>query len=536
MYASRVHSGLDLGFHQYDLYQPTLDEIRFYDAPRSFSEAFYTQAGTQEQGTLRTKLARSLGKHWSASFRYDIFNQKGVYQYLRPRHTHVSLAVRYRSQNDKYQIFLSGIDNSAIAQQSGGYILTGGNIIASGTQTAAIPAFNTAAVDTQKRQAIQVAQFLKITKGFQVAHTVRYAYERYVFSDKKPFVYRKTSPFVSDSTFYRFAFDSIKGVNLFLQNKCLTNTFQLQSPTDTLKKLQWSAGLRHAAWWTYQEPFDTTYQNLFAIGGLQIQPFERLKIAADGAFGLAFRNAADYHVKANATLDFGKIGQLQGFLLSQRYAPTLLQTLMQVDYRTAWRNNFLPTYENTLGANYSIAFPFLNLKGGIENHTILNYVYNNTAQRPAQATNALNIAQIKIDANAAFKHFHLDNKIILQTMNTTEYLAMPSFWSRHSLYWQGKLFKSKLNLRGGIDASLTDAYYAQGYNPLSGEFYVQNKQKLTFYPQVDAHVNFIISKFNGFVLYENLYNSFTNSTYQSVPNYPMRGGNFRFGILWRFLD
>jgi Putative porin len=521
MYAPQVHSGLDLGLHQYDLYQPDHDAIRFYDAKRAFSEAFYTQAGNQEQSTLFTKVARSFGSHWSASFRYDIFNQKGVYQWQRPRHTHVSLGLRYRSTNDRYQVFISGIDNTAKMQQGGGYNINNG---ASGGLSAAIPAFNEA-IDTQQRVSIQIAQFLKISKGFEVAHTARYGYERHVFWDKK-----------RNSTFYKFAADPENGVLYFIENKRLSNTFLLQSPTDSVKKIRWAAGVRHAIWWTYQAPLDTTYQNLFALGNVEIQPFHALKVSADGGFGLAFRNAADYHINAKANLDLGKIGQLEGFLLSQRYAPTLLQNLMTVNDKTAWKNNFLPTYENSFGAMYGIKLPFVRFKGGIENHTIANYIYNDTLQRAAQANAALNIAQIKLNADLKFKNFHLDNRIILQTMNRKDYLAMPNLWSQHSLYWQGKLFKEKLNLRGGFDAVFTDAYYAQGYNPLSGQFYVQNKEKLSFYPQIDAHVNFTIDKFNGFLLYENLYSAFSGDAYYAAPNYPMRSANFRFGVLWRFLD
>ena len=86
------------------------------------------------------------------------------------------------------------------------------------------------------------------------------------------------------------------------------------------------------------------------------------------------------------------------------------------------------------------------------------------------------------------------------------------------------------------DVRLIDTYYAPEYNPLVGQFYQQNKQKLSFYPLIDLFLGFRIDSFNGFVRFENMYNAVTQKVYYVTPTQPMRDFNFRFGIQWRFTD
>lgn len=532
VYAPTMRTGFDLGLHQYDLYLDGHEKLQFYSAQHAVSDAFYSQAGTQLQSTLYTKLARSFGPHWSATFRYDALNQKGVYAWQAVRHSHLSLALRYRSTNDRYQLFLSGIDNTAKAQHNNGIqnksLL---NPAIGGTQRDAVPVKSYAAVDTQHVQSMQAAQFFKVTKGFAVSHTAEYHYERHVFLDAN-----------SDSANYNFkdpyAFNTKKYNATFTQVKSLQNTFLLQSPTDSVKRLSWAAGIRHGVFWVYQEPNNSTYQNLFALGKLNLQPFNALTLQVEGQLGLLDRNQGDFNLQGNGNLNFGKIGNLSGRVVLQRYAPTLFQERMMVNYRPVWQNDFQPTNEFSFNAYYSLPLSFLQLKGGIENHTLTNFVYFNEQTRPTQAADALNIAQIKADVNLKAQGFHLDNQFIFQTINNQNYLRLPAYYTLHRLYWQGGLFKDKLKLTTGFDVRFMDSYYAQAYNPLFGQFYLQNTEKLAFYPAIDFHTNFIIDKFDGFIKLENIYNaaSPTSEVYYAAPGQPMRDFHFRFGILWRFLE
>jgi hypothetical protein len=547
IYMPQLHSGADVGLHQYDRYLAEHRALRYYTTPVAYSEAFYTQAGTQEQGTLFTKLARSFGAQWSAAFRYDNYNQQGIYTWNRPKHTHVSLALRYRSKDEKYQIFVSGIDNTGKFQHNGGLVSTADLASASGAQRIALAVKTIAAVDTQHRQSIEITQFWKVTKGFEVSHRAYYRYERDVFKDNAPY----NSHTTADSLFYAGYHPQLAAqinVSSFLQVKQLTNELILQSPTDTLRRLRWAAGLRHSALWVYREPTDTSYQNLFVTGSVQIVPLRALTVSAEGAYSIAWRNAADYHLKAEAVLQLGAAGSFEARLLAQRYAPTLQQERFNATYRNydatnnryfasyrTWRNAFLPTYENTITANYTLPLSFLKLQVGVQNTTIANLIYYNNAQLAAQAATPLNIAQANLTANLKVGHWHLDNALYYQTLNSQSYIHLPTYTTRHSIYWSGQLFKQKLLTRIGADAQLTDSYFAQSYNPLIGQFYWQNNTKLTFYPLINAHIDFVIDKFDGFVMYENIYNAINfNAVNFAAPDVPMRDAAFRFGLLWRF--
>ena len=85
--------------------------------------------------------------------------------------------------------------------------------------------------------------------------------------------------------------------------------------------------------------------------------------------------------------------------------------------------------------------------------------------------------------------------------------------------------------------SYNSNYFGNAYAPAIGQFYVQNEQKLTFYPVVDVFLNVKIKKARIFVKMEHLNQGiFRQKGYYVSPNYAMPERLFRLGFSWAFYN
>ena len=131
--------------------------------------------------------------------------------------------------------------------------------------------------------------------------------------------------------------------------------------------------------------------------------------------------------------------------------------------------------------------------------------------------------------------------VILQ-QTTNDALNLPNIFSKHSLYYDGKWFQQKLKIKLGIDLRMNNSYFANSYNPLVGQFIIQNKQKINFFPAVDASVSIKVQQFRFFVKAENLTRFFANAIdsiqadyqYYQTALYPIQNSRFRLGLGWKF--
>ena len=91
-------------------------------------------------------------------------------------------------------------------------------------------------------------------------------------------------------------------------------------------------------------------------------------------------------------------------------------------------------------------------------------------------------------------------------------------------------------LQTGFTFQTFTKYYANDYNPLIGEFYIQEKKKIGDFPLVDFFINARVRQARIFLKAEHLNSSFTGRNYYSAPNYPYKDFIVRFGLVWTFFQ
>jgi len=206
-----------------------------------------------------------------------------------------------------------------------------------------------------------------------------------------------------------------------------------------------------------------------------------------------------------------------------------------------WFNNFKNEKINSIEAKATTKW--FNASAQITNTTDLIY-YSNDATNPLQLIlspkqfgGSINYFSVQASKEFKYRKFALDNTLLFQQVNQSEaILNVPSFLTRNSLYYTDRFFKKALFIQMGVTLNYFTSYYANGYNPIVGDFYVQNQQEIGNFPMIDFFINAKIRTARIYLKAEHLNSSFGESNYYNAPNYPYRDFMIRFGVEWNFFQ
>lgn len=156
---------------------------------------------------------------------------------------------------------------------------------------------------------------------------------------------------------------------------------------------------------------------------------------------------------------------------------------------------------------------------------------------PKQYGSTINYLSLKVNKEIKWWKLALDNTLLYQNVGQQDnVLNVPEFVTRNTLYFSDDFFKKALYLQTGFTFQYFTSYNANDYNPLIGEFYIQEQRKIGNFPLIDFFLNAKISQFRVFLKAEHFNSGFTGYNYYSAPSYPYRDFTFRFGIIWDFFS
>jgi hypothetical protein len=173
--------------------------------------------------------------------------------------------------------------------------------------------------------------------------------------------------------------------------------------------------------------------------------------------------------------------------------------------------------------------------------TINNYTYfkqseiDKTFVEPFQSEETINYFRIKLEKSLKYRKFTLDNTIMYQNViNGEGEFNVPKLITRNTLYYSNHFFKKALFLQTGITFQYFSKYNMNAYNPLLGEFQVQDINKLGGFPRFDFFINAKVQQTRIYLKAEHFNSSFTGYDFYSAPNYPYTDFVLRFGLVWNF--
>lgn len=189
--------------------------------------------------------------------------------------------------------------------------------------------------------------------------------------------------------------------------------------------------------------------------------------------------------------------------------------------------NLMVKYSNI--DNYSYFAPVSDdaIEDGLENAYV----------KPLQENNSIAYLKVKYEKEFKVGMFALNNTVMYQNVTQDEQvLNLPQIVTRNTLYFSSDVFKKAMYLQTGITFKYFTSYNMNAYNPVLGEFYVQNKEELGGYPLLDFFINARIKQTRIYLKAEHINSSFSGYDYYAAPNYPYRDFVIRFGLVWNFFS
>jgi hypothetical protein len=285
--------------------------------------------------------------------------------------------------------------------------------------------------------------------------------------------------------------------------------------------------------------------NLLAIGGAYEKTYKGFQLKGEGAINVSGALEGNY-VNASAGYTFNTDTKAQASLRIHSAAPNFNFQLYQNDYvNYNWKTEFnnIKTQEFRFDlqskkiANITLSYT------GIDDYTYFGIETpvdpeEGTFYRPTpqQLDGRIEYLKIKAEREIRWNRFALNNTVMYQkALKESTVFNVPQIVTRQSLYYQDHLFKNALFFQTGINVKYFTSYNMNGYDPVLGEFYVQNDEAIGGFPIVDLFFNAKIQQTRIFLKWEHVNAMFTNKNqYFSAPGYPYRESLIRFGFVWDF--
>ncbi len=561
--------GWDPGWHAYDPYIFTVDETKFFNTTKPYTELGYLIGGRSEQ-MINVVHTQNINKNWNALFQYRLINSPGQFKNQSTNHNNYRFSSWYSSKNKRYQAFLILLGSKLQSGENGGIR----NI--SDLQS---PIYsNRYGIATRIGP---TSSYNNNPFGVQINTGTHYTSATYMLRQQYDIIGKKDS-IVTDSTViplfyprfraeyalsyqtyhYRFLDDN-PDTTYYIQNlnfvatpdtirlsdtwHNLTNDFSLYSFPDAKNPQQFiKAGIAFQSLHGFYDAGERSLYNISLHGEYRNKTKnKKWDVEAFGNFYLSGYNAGDYNAYISLQRQISKnLGFLQaGFENVNR---TLSAAWNQ---ESSFGFGVPPGFfkkENVIHLFGSIDQPKLNLKLGADYYLMTNYPYFQDYYKASQETNPFNILEISAEKVIhVSRYWVLRTKLILQKRAGSAPVNIPLFVTHDQFGYEGKLGIKNLLIAFGVELRYFSPYKADGYSPVLGQFFTQNdttiKQKL---PDIGAYVNFRIRSFVAYVRLENLNTMQIGKTYGFgftnnnlvAPDYPYPGLRIRVGIFWSFVN
>jgi hypothetical protein len=156
---------------------------------------------------------------------------------------------------------------------------------------------------------------------------------------------------------------------------------------------------------------------------------------------------------------------------------------------------------------------------------------------PTQYDNTINYLLVKASNEFRFGKFALDNTLLYQKVDQSDLiLNVPEFVTRNTFYYSQEMFHKALFFQTGVTFNYFTNYYGNEYNPVIGEFFVQNKKEIGNYSNFDFFFNARIQRTRIYLTLEHFNSSLSGYNFYSSPNNPSGDFIIRIGLVWNFFQ
>jgi hypothetical protein len=571
LFTPLMKAGWDHGFHAYDIYNITVNDTRFYNTTRPYSELVYMLGSRQEQ-MIRLLHTQNIRSNWNVAIEYRLINSLGFFQNQSTNHNNYRISSWYQSKNKRYQNFFILVGTKLQSGESGG-IKTDKNYLNDslnswsdrftipsqlGRNVSGTNGFFGASIGTGTfytnatyllRQQYDLGQKDSIVTDSSVIplfyprvrleHTISYSTYHYRFRDNN-----------ADSIYYRTKYDTVLSAatsTFFLRDhwRDMVNDFSVYQFPDAKNAQQFikvGASLQNLTGSFDSGKVSKSYYNFFLHGEYRNKTRnQKWDIEASGKFYVNGFNAGDYDAYISLKRFISKqIGYLQVGFQNVNRTPAYVFDVNSSFY-LADPDNFKK--ENNTVIFGSLDQPHRKLKVYGSYYLVTNYTYFSNYYVPSQSPVLFNVLQVGLEKQIRlYKNWNWKTWIVLQQRLGDGPVNLPLFTTRNQLGYDGNLGFKNLGISFGLESRYFTPYKAPVYSPLLGQYSFQDTTLVRLhFPEISAYLHFRIKTFTAYVRAENLNSlnvdgfNFTNNAVPTI-NYPYPGLQVRVGIYWSFVN
>ena len=512
-------------------YYFTPEKVKHYKPDIPYSEVFYTMGG-QEQNLLRVTLGNQLSDRLYLGLDFDIESTIGLFTNQRVASNQFQINTDFVSLNKRYGFYLNYIHNKFKFGENGG--LVSDNYYEDSTvvdrQVLAVNLNN--ATNTLKSNYYEFNQYILLgglpddTLGRAKLGKL-FLKSNINFSNR---VYESTDTGFYDN-YYLDTIHTFDSTNI----KTLNAAFGWTNDRGSIDQ---HFGINTQINYQYNEYFDGRQTYFFNYITPQVDIFLRSKV-------FYFESSAKLRTQMsnNSSINIGNgdlflNNKLQVFLnkITLFAGLDFYNASPEIKSQHVYSNHFI--WNKPLNKQTS-----LNLNGGIDYNgyqlnteiiTLNNYVYFDENIAPNQYAGSIGLIKLRFEKVFHFKKFGATAMGLYQSSSNKEYLRIPEFTARASVFFSFPLFKGALIVHPGIDVTYLTSYYADNYNPAIMQFHLQNDKKVDDQIYANAYVNFKIKRARVFLAYNHFNTLWGKYNYFLVSHYPQEDAIFKIGIAWRF--
>lgn len=277
------------------------------------------------------------------------------------------------------------------------------------------------------------------------------------------------------------------------------------------------------------------------VGGQYIYQKNKWNGVLQYATSVSNQSLSNLDVRANYT--FNTQTQFSFQLQQINKLPDHIYNLFQSSYvNYNWNNNF----KNEKIVNFQATAATKWLNASVQYTTINDKLFFTDVDpaefilitKPQQYDNAINYLSVKLEREFVYGKFALDNTFLFQQVQQSEAIVnVPKIVTRNTIYFSDWVFKRAMFIQTGFIFNYFSSHLANNYNPLIGEFYVQNQKQIGNFPMLDFFINAKVKQTRFFFKAEHFNSGFAkNNQFYAAPNYPYRDFMLRFGLVWNFFQ
>ena len=340
-FESKPYIGFDSGLNQYDLYNYTLDDFRFFENNVPLTDVFFTPVGGQQNFVIRSDFSRNFSDNTSLSLNYRRIRQQGFYANQLTKTTNFGVSIRYKGINDRLTGFVSMISNVNEEGHNGGVFADTVSLEALFSNPlysnrANIPTIIDDGQTRYQQKLYSLVNYFQLNKpkSSNVQLLLRYDFAL----DRRYYKYTDPSTDTAqDSSYYgQFLLES-RGIRSYTRVNKIRNAFYAYAGDG--KKLDIRGGIVYDRYSIDETGINSSFDNAYLDFQGDVPISKSLSILSEAKLGL-LDGSGDFSAKGSLKIDIGKWIELNGGASFYRYTPNLTQRSVVINGIQSAPNDF----------------------------------------------------------------------------------------------------------------------------------------------------------------------------------------------------